>query len=108
VHDSEKWGAPQQGWTILDKTLWLLHVLAAGKGRESVSGPSIAATFNKLFRQSGTVHPPLVTRELGKSKIANPALVGEDSSAEPSNWFLTNEGIKRAEQLVSDTKGKSA
>jgi hypothetical protein len=105
VHDPAKWGSPQQGWSVAEKSLWLLHVVAGEKQLAVLSGPSIAATFNRHFRQAGPVHPPLVTRELGKLKSVSPALVGEDTTVDPSTWFLTQEGSKRAEELVNQAKG---
>ena len=108
VHDPAKWGAPQQSWSVADKSIWLLYVVVTGeKLRTELTGPAIATTFNKHFKQAGTVHPPNVTRELGKLKSGSPALVGENTTSEPTSWFLTHEGVKRGEQLVIDAKGQN-
>ena len=68
-----------------------------------VGGPQLAATFNNNFKAAGAIHPPLVTRELGKAKVKNPALVGEDKKQEPSLWYLTDEGTKYSQQLIQST-----
>lgn len=62
-----------------------------------VSGPQIAATFNDKFKQSGRVHPPNVTRDLGLLKVQNPAPVGQDKDL----WYLTDEGDRQAKELIA-------
>ena len=95
-HDSVKYGSPQQSWTNTEKCIWLLAVIKGVTGTKEVSGPQIAATFNQHFKQAGKVHPPLVSRELGKAKIQTPAPVGEDRGI----WFLTDEGDRQAQALI--------
>ncbi len=97
-HDSAKYGSPLQSWSITEKLIWLLAVIKGITGTSEVSGPQLAATFNQYFRQSGRVHPPHVTRELGKAKVQNPALVGEDKG----NFFLTDQGERQAQQLIQN------
>lgn len=104
-HDPSKWGTPRQDWSVADKAIWLLHVVANEIPATALSGSSIVSTFNKHFKQAGTIYPALVARELGKLKSASPAIAGEDTTVVPSTWFLTHEGTKRAEQLVSEAKG---
>jgi len=99
-HDAAKYGNPQQAWNITDKSVWVLHVLKDLKAAPEVSGPQLAATFNHHFKAAGTIHPPHVTRELGKAKVKIPALVGEDRSQDPSRWYVTDEGTRYAQQLI--------
>jgi hypothetical protein len=101
-HDAAKYGNPQQGWNITDKSVWFLHVLKDLKVAQEVSGPQVAATFNHHFKAAGAIHPPLVTRELSKAKVKVPALVGEDRSQDPSLWYVTDEGTKYARQLIQN------
>ena len=103
-HDAAKFGSPQQLWSVADKSFWLLYVLEhTGLGKE-VSGPVIAATFNHHFKACGTVHPPVVTRELAKAKVSTPALVGESKGTVPSLWYLTEEGKKHVDELIQALK----
>ncbi|MGA2909105.1 MAG: hypothetical protein ABSE36_15490 [Terracidiphilus sp.] len=95
-HEPEKYGSPQQTWTVLEKAIWMLAVIKGILKQNEVSGPQIAATFNEKFKQSGKLHPPNVTRDLGLAKVATPAPVGEDKGL----WYLTNEGDRQAEELV--------
>lgn len=107
MHDPAKWGNPAQSWTTLQKALWLLNVAHHECGRAGLSGPSIAATFNKHFRQSRTIHPPNVTRDLGAAKTKSNAFVGEDTTKRPSEWFLTQAGITEANRLVQSAMGQA-
>jgi len=104
VHDPSKFGTPKQGWTTADKSLWVLYVVLKGKDVKELSAARIATTFNKHFPQAGVVHPPNVSRDLGKLKLKAPALVSEDRSKSPSAWFLTDAGIQRAEKLIQESK----
>lgn len=97
-HDAAKYGNPLQTWSVTEKCIWLLAVIKGIAATEEVSGPQLAATFNQHFKQAGRIHPPLVTRELGKAKMQNPALVGEDKGS----WFLTAEGDRQAQQLIQN------
>ena len=99
-HDATKYGNPRQDWSIVDKGVWLLHVLKDSSLAAELTGPQIATTFNLHFKAAGAVHPPHVTRELGKAKLKNPSLVGEDKKQDPSLWYVTTEGEKYAQQLI--------
>lgn len=103
-HDPSKHGSPQQNWSIIDKCVWLLFVIQEATGTKEVSGSQLAATFNEKFRQAGRIHPPHATRELGKAKLLNPAAVGEDKSL----WFLTDEGVRQARQLIDGLLGQQS
>jgi hypothetical protein len=100
-HDSQKWGTPTQEWTTLEKAMWLLYAVANQTIQKELSSGSVAATFNKHFRQAKEVLRGNVHRDLGKAKVQTPSLVGEDSSKSPSVWYLTNEGNKSVQQLLS-------
>ncbi|SRR6266542_2186541 len=108
VHDPSKWGHPAQSWSTVDKCLWLLYVVKQEKSIQELSGPVIAATLCKHFRQAGLVYRQIVNRELGKLKSVTPAPVGENSTVSPSKWFLTEEGNKRAENLVAQIRSQVA
>jgi hypothetical protein len=94
-HDASQFGMPRQDWKTAQKAMWLLHVLKGTGNGDSFSTRAIVETFNKHFKQSKTITTSNVTRDLGKAKIENPSLVGEDASRSPSEWFLTTEGEKR-------------
>jgi hypothetical protein len=107
-HDAAAFGNPVQGWNTADKSMWLLYAAAKQGVVQEMSGPQIAATFNKHFRQAGPILPHNVTRDLGKIKGTPPAKVSEDTTKSPPAWFLTDEGIKHAEGLVKVARGEAA
>jgi hypothetical protein len=95
-HDASKYGNPQQAWSATDKSVWLLFVLEGVANTKEVSGPQLASTFNQHFKAAGKIHPPHVTRDLGRAKVQSPTHVGEDKGL----WYLTDEGKKHAQQLI--------
>jgi hypothetical protein len=102
-HDPAKFGTPKQSWKTSDKAVWLMHVVAA-----ELSGAVIVATFNKHFRQAGTITVGNSNRDLGRLKSKSPAVVGEDTTRTPPRWFLTEEGTRQAMKLVADALGRSS
>jgi len=101
-HDPAKYGAPQQEWATADKAIWLLYVVKMETSTAELSAIQIAATFNKHFKQAGVIRNFNVKRDLGKLKIGRgTALVGEDASKNPSTWYLTDAGDKKAQELIS-------
>jgi hypothetical protein len=96
-HDPSKFGNPQQSWNVIDKCVWLLYVVEGITETKEVGGAQLAATYNQHFKPSGKIHPPHVGTHLGKAKVQTPAYVGEDKGI----WYLTIEGKKYAQQLVS-------
>lgn len=97
-HDGAKYGNPIQAWSLTEKLIWLLYMLKKAANVNEASGPQLAATFNRNFKQAGKIHPPHVTMHLGRSKMQNPSPIGQDKD----NYFLTNEGEKQAEQLIQN------
>lgn len=95
-HDPEKYGNPQQSWTVTQKAIWLLYVLKGIQGMNEVSAAQLVATFNEKFKKAKTIHPPHLPRDLGTAKVQNPAPVGENKGM----WYLTNEGDRQAQQLI--------
>jgi hypothetical protein len=100
-HEASKYGNPVQSWGNTEKCIWLLHVLKEMVVANEISGPHLAATYNHHFKATGTVRPSHATRELGRAKVKNPALVGEDKRQDPSLWYLTDEGEKYARELIA-------
>jgi hypothetical protein len=107
--DPSKLGAPQQDWTTATKSIWLLYVVSQEASILELTGGEIAATFNKHFRQSGEIKTGQVNRDLGQLKglKGQPALVAEDTTKTPSAWSLTQEGERRALDLVAEALGQS-
>lgn len=104
----EKFGVPRQAWKTADKALWLIYVLKESNKGDQHTTRTIVETFNKHFKQSGKITTSNVTRDLGRLKAnERPAPVGEDSTKEPSTWYLTEEGQKRAQKLVGSALGDS-
>ncbi|MBL8713427.1 MAG: hypothetical protein JNM12_11040 [Alphaproteobacteria bacterium] len=100
-HDPSKFGVPSQTWNTSDKSVWLLYVIAEAAEQKELSAGRIAKTFEKHFRQAGVLKPSNVSRDLGKLKLATPALTGEDTTKDPSLWYLTDAGRKHAQQLIA-------
>ena len=108
AHKPDTWGNPLQSWTAIQKMIWLLYVYGQATSQTEMAFNSIAPTFKKHFKQSGKIHPPHVTRELGKAKGQAPALVGEDAAKTPSAWYLTDAGKAMGVQLVTEARGGAA
>lgn len=104
-HDPSAWGNPKQTWSTGKKAIWLLYVCESQQGPAEMSGPTIVATFNKHFRQSGQLTTGNVNRDLGVLKGKSPSQIGEDATKEPSAWFLTTEGKTSARKLVQEALG---
>lgn len=102
-HDPMKFGTPTQDWTTTQKAIWLLYVAKEVAGAAEMSTSQVVKTFNTQFRQAKTVTNSNVSRDLGKAKIASPSLVGEDNTKSPPTWFLTQEGVRRAQELIATT-----
>lgn len=102
-HDSGKFGSPVQGWTVLHRAIWLLYVLQNTTGNKEYSAAQLVATYNQQFKAAGKFHPPLLSRELARAKVAVPAPIGEDKGM----WYLTAaEGERHAKELVSQALGQ--
>lgn len=108
VLSPERYGSPTQQWSTSDKTVWLLYVLDANQCGNEFSTRTIVETFNKHFKQSGTIKTGNVNRDLGRLKtVSKPPLVGENTTKTPSTWYLTDEGRKRAQALITDALGEA-
>jgi hypothetical protein len=92
-------------WTSLQKSLWLLYVVENILSKSELTVTQISETFNKHFRQAKTIRPSNVSRDLGQKKIGNKALVGENTTVTPSSWYLTEEGKKFVQNLLTESKG---
>jgi hypothetical protein len=108
-HDPSKWGTPQQEWSTANKSIWLLYVVSKEASLTELNGSEIAETFNKHFRQSGAIRTGQVNRDLGQSKGAKgkPAMIAENTTKRPSGWYLTQEGEKFAQELVTKALGRN-
>jgi hypothetical protein len=103
-------GTPSQAWSLVQKAMWTLHVIAELKHVTSLSAGVIGRTFNKHFRQAGEIRPSNISRDLGKMKTKvgdTPPLVGEDTTKAPSEWFLVEEGTRQVRELISKSVGGS-
>lgn len=106
THDPAQWGTPLQAWNPTKKSLWLLYVVKSLGVATEMTPSTIANTFNKHFRQAGTIQASHVARDLGKAKKQAPTKVGEMTNLTPSPWFLTAEGEKTAVELVREGLGQ--
>lgn len=102
-HDIQKFGAPSQEWNPTRKAIWLLYVLKETCNLNEMPAGVIASTFNQHFKSSGTIRGSNVSRDLAKAKVnEKPSPVGEDTSKNPSQWYLTDAGISMAQALIRE------
>lgn len=105
-HSPEIYGYPKQSWNTATKAVWMIYVLREAANHSDPTSRTIAETFNKHFRQSGTITVGNVTRDLGKMKSSEqPSPLGEDTRRDPSSWFLTDTGNQKALQLIAVALG---
>lgn len=104
VNDPKKYSTPSQKWNTANKAIWLLYVCHEELSASEMDGTVIANTFNKHFKQSGMIKNFNVSRDLGKLKISKgpPSPIGENTTKNPTTWFLTEEGMKKAKALISE------
>ncbi|WP_426398360.1 hypothetical protein ACN9M1_06410 [Ralstonia sp. R-29] len=105
-HDASKYGSPSQSWNTANKALWTLYVVAQETDEKELSGRRIAATFNKHFRQAKAVTVTNVNRDLGRLKLKKQSHVSEDTTKNPSAWYLTEEGNKHVQGLIAEALGR--
>jgi hypothetical protein len=108
VNDPARFGTPTQNWKLSQKAMWTIFVVGELKGTRSLSAGLISRTFNKHFRQTGQIRPSNVSRDLGKLKVKDgemAALVGEDTTKTPSEWFLQDAGLQQVRQLIAQSIG---
>lgn len=103
-HDSTKYGNPQQAWNPTKKALWLLYVVSQEVRLTQISASQITNTFNKKFKQAGVVRGSNISRDLGKAKTRSPSLTGENTTKNPSEWYLTEAGVREAQAAVAEVK----
>lgn len=101
-NDASKYANPTQQWKTADKAIWLLYVVKETTGIAELSTGQIAKTFNTHFRQAKMIAPSNVSRDLGRLKVSTPSLVGEDATKSPAVWYLTEEGVRKAQALIAE------
>lgn len=109
-HDTSKYPSPTQAWTTAQKSIWTLYVASKEADVPEMSAKRIELTFNKHFRQAGVVRANNVLRDLGKLKTGSngePALVSQDTTKDPSTWYLTDAGIRSAQKLIAQGLGQT-
>jgi len=108
IHDSAKWGSPQQGWNTADKSVWLLYAASEAANAREMNGKQIELTFNKHFRVAGPVRANNVVRDLAKLKLAGKdALVAHDTTKDPATWFLTDSGTRYVQNLITQSRNSA-
>jgi hypothetical protein len=106
VLKDNSYGTPKQAWSNADKAMWLIFVLRELGNGDQFSGSQLNATFNKHFKQAGTMQTGNINTQLGKKKTEAPPRVGEDTTKEPSEWFLTEQGIADVRALIVDNRSE--
>ena len=106
-HDPDSWGMPPQKWNTAKKAQWLLYVVSRQTDVREMTSSQIAVTFNKHFREAGTIRPQNVARDFGKLKTKSPAPVSQDTTKDSGSWFLTQSGEAEAAELANQALGRS-
>ena len=106
-HDPEKYGNPSQNWKVLQKAIWLLYVLKEESLGDKHTGLRLVNTFNEHFKQSGKITTSNVNRDFGRAKSKQPPILGEDKVGKLGEWFLTDSGIRMAQELIAEALGES-
>ena len=106
-NDPSKYATPTQQWSTAEKAIWVLYVVKE-LAQVSELSTQIVKTFNTHFRQAKTVTHSNVSRDLGKLKVSSPSLVGEDATKSPAVWFLTEEGVRKAQTLIAEARVPAA
>jgi hypothetical protein len=107
-NDPAKYGTPTQQWSTSDKALWLLYVVKELGQASELSTGQIVKLFNTYFRQAKIITHSNVSRDLGKLKVSVPSLVGEDPTKSPAVWFLTDEGVRKAQAIIAVARTPAA
>jgi hypothetical protein len=107
TNDPAKYGAPLQGWSALEKAVWLMHIVQKILNISDLSASEISETFNKHFKQLGKIRSSNISRDFGNKKAGAKAIVGENANVYPAKWFLTEEGTKMAERLIQSLKNQA-
>jgi hypothetical protein len=107
VHDPDKFGNPQQGWSTANKGCWLLWVVEQAAGTKELTITEIVNAFNQHYRQFGTITASNLGRDFGTLRKKNPPPVGVDTNRSPQVWFLLDSGKALAERLAKGGDGKS-
>jgi hypothetical protein len=101
-HDASKYGNPQQSWNTAKKAIWIIYVVAKEANLSQLTASQITDTFNRKFKQAGSIRATNVSRDLGLAKLKTPALTGEDTTKSVSEWFLTDGGSKFAQEAIME------
>ncbi len=105
-HDANIWGNPLQQWKAVEKTVYLLYVAKQAGVAEQMTVWQMVQTFDRLFRTAGKLNKGNITRDFGKLNGEPPPKVQMNGSVQPSAWYLTDAGIKMAENLVKAARGE--
>ena len=103
-HDPGKYGSPAQAWSTKDKSIWVMYVIKEVDGTDELTAKQIAESFNKNFKQAGTIRSQNIARDLGKEKNNKESLIGENTTNDPATWFLTTKGITKAKDMIAEIR----
>lgn len=101
THDPTRFGLPRQEWSTTQKAIWLLYIVGEQAGRRELTAHQIEATFNRQFREAKQILIQNIARDLGKQRAkGKDAPVAEDTTMDPSPWYLVEAGRREAQALV--------
>lgn len=102
--DHDRWGTPSQDWTGVDKSVWLLHVLAESGHKGGATANELSQLFNEHFLQAGRLSRQNADRVLRDVSTGSDALVNRSNAGK---FVLVQKGSTRALALVQQVKPKA-
>jgi hypothetical protein len=93
-------------WKAVDKAIWLLYVAKQVGAAEQMTVWQMVTTFDRLFRTAGKLNKGNISRDFAKLNSEPPPKVQMNGAVEPAAWYLTDAGIKIAENLVKAARGE--
>lgn len=105
--DTQRFGEPKVAWSNFEKGAWLLYCYRKEPGSGGLTAGVIAATFNKHFPHAKQIVLSYLTRDLQRNAKSTKPVVSEDSTQDPSTWYMTEFGGQYVEDLIAKAKAVS-
>jgi hypothetical protein len=105
-HDANTWGNPLLKWKAVEKAIYLLYVAKQIGVADQMTVWQMVQTFERHFRTAGKLNKGNIVRDFKNLNSEPPPKVQMNGSATPAAWYLTDAGIKIAENLVKAARGE--
>jgi len=105
-HDANTWGTPLQQWKAVEKVVYLLYVAKQVGVSEQMTVGQMVQTFERHFRTAGKLNKGNIVRDFTNLNSEPPPKVQMNGTAKPAAWYLTDAGVRVAENLVKAARGE--